>query len=106
MSLVKIIDLTGVQTLSEILFEARTKNIKLVIINVRPDILPYLLASNIRNNAPASGDSSLDEFLVLSPLAAIEDAPEKDYQLVKTTPDSHVPYNTDVAAVEMVSIKP
>jgi hypothetical protein len=70
MSATRVCDLTGLQALAELMFEARMKKVKVVIINEPGVIRDQLIHFGIKNDH-SSLEVDLDEYLAQSELPTI-----------------------------------
>jgi len=102
LDMVKIIDLTGTQTLCEIVNEAKAKKVSIVFINInRADVKEALIKSNVRNYDNKTGGVTLSEYLQRSPLSTIsENVPKAESEKY---PDTR---KAAEIGVEMVDVKP
>ena len=103
MSMVKIIDLTGTQTLSEIVNEAKIAKIAIVLINIeRSNVKEALVKSGIRNYNNQIGSIAISEYLQQSPLPTIsEDAPKVENKKIEEAAK-----DVGEISVEMTNVKP
>jgi len=102
LDMVKIIDLTGTQTLSEIVNEAKIKKISIVFINInRPDVKDALIRSNIQNFNNKPDSITLSEYVQQSPLTTITEMPPK----VEKIDQVEVVHEEGVVGIEMTDAK-
>jgi SulP family sulfate permease len=84
-SVCRMIDLTGLKVVSEILSESRAKGVKNVIINIHPELVHQLKKFGIKNDS-STEDCYLDPYLYLSSLEqrrpAAESPPLSSRELV------------------------
>jgi MFS superfamily sulfate permease-like transporter len=74
-SVCRMLDLTGLKVLSEILAEGRAKKVKYVIIHIHPELVHHLKKFGIKNDC-SSDDCYLDPYIFLSSLETRKPAPQ------------------------------
>lgn len=67
----RVLDLTGMQCLAEIMHEARVKKVKCVVFNETPEVCQLLTAFGIKNDA-SSRHVDLDEYISKSSISGFE----------------------------------
>jgi MFS superfamily sulfate permease-like transporter len=101
-SICRLIDLTGLKVISEVLHEGRGKNVKFVLFNVHPELVPQFTKFGIVNDS-STKQINLDIYLAMSDLKVKKTAEDSVSDSDEVDVEAAIIDGGDLKGVELVS---